>query len=190
VIFRGYFLSLIDLLNQDNGGAYGDCGVEKGVYWVGAIDWNIRDFHGYSTPTGTTYNAYLILDEKCVLVDTVKAPSMAFRDREMSIDVTIKSYGYTGLTVPLILKEGNKLLVAKNFRINENPAEVTVSLPFIPEKVGQHNLDLSIPSQFGESLTSNNNVIFPLKVVRDKIRILMISGSPSLNYRFMRMALN
>lgn len=46
----------------------------KGIHWVGAIDWNIRDFHGYSTPFGTTYNAYLILDEKNVLVDTVKAP--------------------------------------------------------------------------------------------------------------------
>ena len=48
--------------------------LKKGVYWVGAIDWNVRDFHGYSTPTGTTYNAYLILDEKNVLVDTVKIP--------------------------------------------------------------------------------------------------------------------
>jgi len=44
----------------------------EGVYWVGAIDWNLRDFHGYVTPRGTTYNAYLILDEKVVLVDTVK----------------------------------------------------------------------------------------------------------------------
>ena len=34
----------------------------------------MRDFHGYSTPTGTTYNAYLIVDERSVLVDTVKAP--------------------------------------------------------------------------------------------------------------------
>jgi len=48
--------------------------LKKGIYWVGAIDWNVRDFHGYSTPYGTTYNAYLILDEKNVLVDTVKAP--------------------------------------------------------------------------------------------------------------------
>src|SRR4030066_546493 len=48
--------------------------LKKGVYWVGAIDWNVRDFHGYSTPSGTTYNAYLILDERNVLVDTVKAP--------------------------------------------------------------------------------------------------------------------
>ena len=37
------------------------------VYWVGAIDWNIRDFHGYTTEEGTTYNAYLIVDEKIVL---------------------------------------------------------------------------------------------------------------------------
>jgi len=46
----------------------------KGLYWVGAIDWNIRSFHGYITPRGTTYNAYLIVDEKIALVDTVKAP--------------------------------------------------------------------------------------------------------------------
>ncbi|MCG7847869.1 MAG: hypothetical protein MIO93_01630 [ANME-2 cluster archaeon] len=45
----------------------------RGVYWVGAIDWNLRDFHGYVTPRGTTYNAYLIVDEKIALVDTVKA---------------------------------------------------------------------------------------------------------------------
>ncbi|MCW4010971.1 MAG: FprA family A-type flavoprotein [Candidatus Bathyarchaeota archaeon] len=44
----------------------------KDIYWVGAVDWNLRDFHGYSTSRGTTYNAYLILDEKNVLVDTVK----------------------------------------------------------------------------------------------------------------------
>ena len=46
--------------------------IAKGIYWVGAIDWNIRDFHGYSTNEGTTYNAYLILDEKVVLIDNVK----------------------------------------------------------------------------------------------------------------------
>jgi flavorubredoxin len=46
--------------------------VAEGIYWVGAIDWNIRDFHGYSTKQGTTYNAFLIMDDKITLVDTVK----------------------------------------------------------------------------------------------------------------------
>ncbi|VAW41914.1 rubredoxin-oxygen oxidoreductase [hydrothermal vent metagenome] len=44
----------------------------KNIYWVGAVDWDIRDFHGYSTNRGTTYNAYLIIDEKITLIDTVK----------------------------------------------------------------------------------------------------------------------
>ena len=44
----------------------------KGIYWVGAVDWDVRDFHGYSTNRGTTYNAFLIVDEKVTLFDTVK----------------------------------------------------------------------------------------------------------------------
>jgi flavorubredoxin len=46
--------------------------VARDIYSVGAIDWNIRDFHGYSTYQGTTYNAYLIIDDKITLIDTVK----------------------------------------------------------------------------------------------------------------------
>jgi hypothetical protein len=46
--------------------------IKKDLYWVGAVDWNIRDFHGYSTDKGTSYNAYLIKDEKIALFDTVK----------------------------------------------------------------------------------------------------------------------
>ena len=37
------------------------------VYWVGAIDWDVRNFHGYLTSLGTTYNAYLILADKVTL---------------------------------------------------------------------------------------------------------------------------
>jgi flavorubredoxin len=47
--------------------------IKKGIYWVGAIDWDLRNFHGYLTQRGSTYNAYLIIDEKVTLVDTVKS---------------------------------------------------------------------------------------------------------------------
>ncbi len=46
--------------------------IAKGVYDVGVTDWNVRDFHGYSTNLGSTYNSFLIVDEKIVLIDTVK----------------------------------------------------------------------------------------------------------------------
>jgi flavorubredoxin len=53
--------------------------LKKGIYWVGAVDWNVRNFHGhtYTTKRGTTYNAYLIVDEKIALIDTVYGPFAA-----------------------------------------------------------------------------------------------------------------
>lgn len=50
--------------------------LKKDIYWVGATDWKVRHFHGYelSTHRGSSYNAYLIKDEKTVLIDTVWEP--------------------------------------------------------------------------------------------------------------------
>lgn len=69
------------------------------IFWVGAIDWNGRSFHGYATPRGTSYNAYLIIDEKVALIDCVKAPfynQMLSRIRSVidpkKIDVIISNH--------------------------------------------------------------------------------------------------
>lgn len=48
--------------------------LKEGIDWVGYIDWTVRDFHGYKTESGSTYNAYLIRDEKTAVIDAVKAP--------------------------------------------------------------------------------------------------------------------
>jgi flavorubredoxin len=55
------------------GGRFEAVRVSEHVYWVGAIDWGIRDFHGYTTPRGSTYNAYLVMADEPILIDTVKA---------------------------------------------------------------------------------------------------------------------
>ena len=53
--------------------------VLENIFWVGVVDWNLRHFHGfsYSAQRGTTYNAYLIVDKKIALVDTVEHPFAA-----------------------------------------------------------------------------------------------------------------
>lgn len=48
--------------------------IRPNLYWLGAIDWAMRSFHGYATSRGSSYNAYLILDDKITLIDTVKRP--------------------------------------------------------------------------------------------------------------------
>ena len=46
--------------------------ISDNIFWVGAVDWSMRNFHGYETSRGSSYNAYLILDEKITLIDTAK----------------------------------------------------------------------------------------------------------------------
>ncbi|AEH07569.1 FprA family A-type flavoprotein [Methanothermococcus okinawensis] len=46
--------------------------IKEGVYWVGSVDWEVREFHGYETSKGSSYNSYIIKDEKNVLVDSAK----------------------------------------------------------------------------------------------------------------------
>ena len=48
--------------------------LKEDIYWVGYVDWDVRNFHGYATNRGSTYNSYIILDEKIAVIDSVKAP--------------------------------------------------------------------------------------------------------------------
>ncbi len=60
--------------------------ISPDIYWTGYIDWDLRNFHGYDTPSGSTYNSFLIVDEKPTLIDTVKyygADEMIARIREI-----------------------------------------------------------------------------------------------------------
>ncbi|MFC2003592.1 flavodoxin domain-containing protein [Chloroflexota bacterium] len=76
----------------------------KGVYWVGVVDWAIRQFHGreLSTHRGSSYNAYLIVDEEIVLVDTVWGPFQNQLIRNISeiidpakIDIVVANHAET-----------------------------------------------------------------------------------------------
>ncbi|MDY6893652.1 MAG: flavodoxin domain-containing protein [Chloroflexota bacterium] len=98
----------------------------EGIYWVGTIDWNIRNFHGYSTHTGATYNAYLVVDEKIALIDTVKAPfyeEMLARINEIvhleDIDYVISNHvemDHSG-SLPMIMRDAKnaKLVTQEKF---------------------------------------------------------------------------
>lgn len=101
----------------------------EGVYWVGAIDWNIRNFHGYSTHVGTTYNAYLIVDQKVALIDTVKAPfygELAARVNEIvsfaDIDYVVSNHvemDHSG-SLPMVMDAAKKAKLITLEKFGEN----------------------------------------------------------------------
>jgi flavorubredoxin len=99
----------------------------KGIHWVGAIDWNVRNFHGYITHRGTTYNAYLIIDEKIALVDTVKEaffPEMLQRIEKIvdpkKIDYIISNHtepDHSGSITKMLKVAKNAELIASDFGV-------------------------------------------------------------------------
>ena len=119
----------------------------------------------------------------------LSVPEFAFRGREIKVDLTIQAYGLAGKNIPLYFNRGSRLISTRTLTINGDPFEQQVTLTYTPKEIGPHSFTLSLPHQVGEQITQNNQREFKIDVQRDKIRILTLSGSPSWNYRFLRMAL-
>jgi len=115
------------------------------IYWVGAIDWNLRRFHGYDINRGTTYNAFLIKDKKNVLIDMVRAP---FKDELFS---RIRS---------VIEPEKIDLIVSNHAEMDHSGALPDTIDLIQPEKV--------LASAKGvEALKAHYNIDQPLEAVKD-----------------------
>ena len=70
--------------------------IKNNVYWIGKVDWELREFHGYeySTHRGSTYNSYLIQEEKIVLIDTVWLPYAEEFVENLAAEVDLKDIDY------------------------------------------------------------------------------------------------
>jgi flavorubredoxin len=127
------------------------------VYWVGAIDWGIREFHGYATQQGTTYNAYLVLADKIVLIDTVKA---AFKDEMLSriasvidpkdIDLIVSNHSemdHTGCLPEIIEELKPEKVLASSMGVKALSAHFHMDREIVAVKDGESlslgNMDLS-----------------------------------------------
>lgn len=124
-----------------------------------------------------------------IAITEVRAPELAFLDKPVKIDFTIKGYGFGGTKVGVFLKKDEKLLARTTALIDQNLFRGTFSLSFIPHEQGDYQLSIAIPVQPGERLSANNTANALVNVLRDKIRVLMVTGSPSFGYRFLRAAL-
>jgi len=113
--------------------------IAPNIYDVGVNDWNIRDFHGYSTPFGSSYNAFLIVDEKIALIDTVKKE---FADELIANIAAVVD----PKTVDLVISNHTEMdhsggLPRVMHRIGEDK-------PLYCSKMGQKNLSMHYPQKW------------------------------------------
>lgn len=128
-------------------------------------------------------------DFRDVSLHEVRAPRIAFQDKEVQLEITLSVRGYSGLRLPVALTREGRVVRTQTVDIAGDPSAQKIEFRFTPSEVGSLLLAVETPVQRGELVESNNRVEIPLEVRRDKIRILTISGAPSWNYSFLRAAL-
>ncbi|MAE06737.1 MAG: hypothetical protein CMH76_10435 [Nitrospinae bacterium] len=124
-----------------------------------------------------------------ISIHDVRAPRLAFQKKEVHLEATLTVRGYVGQKLPIALTRDGRVVSTQALDIRRDPTRKKIRFRFTPRDVGSLLLSLETPLQRGEMVESNNRVEVPLEVRRNKIRMLTISGAPSWNYRFFRMAL-
>ena len=124
-----------------------------------------------------------------IRVVDVQAPSLTFLHYPADVTATIQVWGFAEETLAVVLQRDGRVVATQRMLVASDASEQQMTFPLEPDVIGEFAYTVSIAPRLGEALTDNNRVDFPLSVVRDKIRVLLVCGSPTWNYRFLRQAL-
>ena len=124
-----------------------------------------------------------------IRVASIQAPSLTFLHYPVTIQATLQIWGYQGEQIPVVLKRSGRVVATQTVQVNSPDGTHQVAFEILPEDIGEFTYTVSVAPRLGEALTENNAKTFPLSVARDKIRVLLVCGSPTWNYRFLRQAL-
>ncbi len=119
----------------------------------------------------------------------LRAPDLSFLRHESRVRFRLRALGFKGRRVTLVLKSGGQVLATRAVDLDRDAFDERLAFTFRPSEVGLFRLSVEAFSQLGEHSRANNTVEFSVQVLRDKLRVLYVSGRPSWNYKFFRRAL-
>ena len=119
----------------------------------------------------------------------VLADEFAFVRTVVKIDVVLSATGYPQQHIPVTLSKDGVALQSKSVAIADSSTEAktaTTSFEFTPDRVGKYVYEISIPQEETEASHTNNSRTVILRVIRDKIRVLLVAGQPSWDVHALR----
>ncbi|MGO8970238.1 MAG: glutamine amidotransferase [Myxococcaceae bacterium] len=121
-----------------------------------------------------------------VALENLKVDDFAFVRNAVAVEVELRVRGLPGRDVPVVLEREGQVLGTKTVHVNGADETIPVSFSFTPDQTGRFVYTLSAPVFPGEAVTENNTRSFVLKVIRDRVRVLLVVGRPSWDERFLR----
>jgi uncharacterized membrane protein len=125
-----------------------------------------------------------------VAIARVLADDFAFVRTAVTVEAVVRVVGrgpgWDGKTIPVTLRRDGVPIKVEEVTIESGTSEYKVAFSFTPERVGKYLYEISTPVLDGETIAENNARAFLLKVIRDKIRVLQVTGRPAWDVRFLR----
>jgi uncharacterized membrane protein len=117
-------------------------------------------------------------------IERVAVDEFAFVRNTVTVEATLAARGYDGERVTVALRRDGATLTQRPAVLKDGRA--TVRLSYAPDSTGTFVLTVAAPVLEGEALTQNNTRSFVLRVIRDRVRVLLVAGRPSWDERFLR----
>ncbi len=119
-------------------------------------------------------------------IDAVKVDDFAFVRNSISADVEVHGRGFKDQAVQVVLKREGAIVATKSTTFTSNDETQTVKFTFTPDQTGRFVYTVTVPTYPEEVVAENNTRSFALKVIRDRVRVLLVAGRPTWDERFLR----
>jgi len=126
------------------------------------------------------------IEQKDVVISKVTSNQVTYANNKVPVDVSVKSYGYSNQKVEVQLLKNGELLDSKNVEVSKDLSETKVRLEFTPREPGFQKYQIQVPVLEEELTVINNQKNFYTKVLKSKMSILFIAGSPDPDFKFIK----
>ena len=141
-----------------------------------------------------TYGIGEYTPPKDITIERIVYPDIGYVENKIPIQVDISQVGFDKLKIPVSIKEiakagGKEILTQENLTLGTSGGTQTVDFAITPQEEGIHQYEVVIPEQKEELVKENNHRIFSIKVLKNKMKVLLVTGSLNWEYAFLKRAL-
>jgi hypothetical protein len=119
-------------------------------------------------------------------IANVQVDDFAFVRNSVSADVDVHARGFKGQSVQVVLRREGQIVGTQVVTFQADDDTRPVRFTFTPDQTGRFVYTVGVPVFPGEAVAENNVKSFALKVIRDRVRVLLVAGRPTWDERFLR----
>lgn len=127
--------------------------------------------------------------QKDVLITNYVTNEIVYAGSQIPVDVYLKSSGFPDKRIPVNLVYRNKTFDSRVVTLSDNEFEQKVRLNLTPEKEGLFKYEIKLPRLEGELTYLNNTKAFYVKVLKNRLKVLIVAGGPSADLTFLKRTL-